>query len=98
MALTLYFASTFNSAIYNISPKPPSELPDGLITALIMIPITLVCISSQSIIACVHIMKQKPKTKRKRHQKRLAEVAARQKSKNKSGRALLKFCRKHLVI
>ena len=32
MALTLYFASTFNSAIYNISPNPPSELPDGLIT------------------------------------------------------------------
>ena len=98
MALTLYFASTFHSVMYNISPKPPSEPHDGLIKELIMIPITWICISSQSIIACVHIMKPKTKTKRKRHHKRSSEVAARRKSKNKPRRALLKFCRKHLVI
>ena len=98
MALTLYFVSTFHSAMDNIFHKPPSKPPDSLIKALIMIPITWICISSQSIIACVHIMKQKHKTKRKWHRKISAEVAARLKSKKKSRRALLKFCRKHLVI
>ena len=42
MALTLYFASTFHSAIDTIFPKPPSKPSDGLITALIMIPINWV--------------------------------------------------------
>ena len=98
MALTLYFVSTFHSAMDNIFHKPPSKPPDSLIKALIMIPITWICISSQSIIACVHIMKQKSKTKRKRHCKILAEVAAGLKSKKKSSRALLKFFRKHLVL
>ena len=40
MALTLYFASTFNSAMDIISPKPQREPPGGLITSLIIIPIT----------------------------------------------------------
>ena len=40
MALTLYFASTFNSAMDTMFPKPTSELPDDLITALIIIPMT----------------------------------------------------------
>ena len=43
-------------------------------------------------------MKHKPKTKRKEHHKRSAEVSARRKSKNKSRRTLLKFYRKLLVI
>ena len=63
-----------------------------------MIPITWILISSQSIIAFVHIMKHKPKMKRKRHRKILSEAAARQKSKNKFRRTLLQFCRKHLVL
>ena len=33
-----------------------------------------------------------------KHRKRLAEVATRRKSKKISRRALLKFCRKHIVI
>ena len=76
MALTLYFASIFHSAMDLIFPKPPSEPSDGLITAFIMIPITWICISSQLIIACFHIMKQKTKTKRKWRHKRSAEAAA----------------------
>ena len=43
-------------------------------------------------------MRHKPKTKRKRRRKRLAEAAARRKSKKKSRRALLQFCRQHLVL
>ena len=40
MALTLYFASTFNSAMDTMFPKPTSELPDDLITALIIVTMT----------------------------------------------------------
>ena len=98
MALTLYFASKFHSTMNTIFPKTPSEPPDGLITALIIILINWICISSQSIIACVNIMKHKPKTKRKRHRKRSAEASTRRKPKKKLRRALLKFLRKHLVI
>ena len=39
MAMTIHFASTFHSAMDVIFPKPPKETPDGIITALIMIPI-----------------------------------------------------------
>ena len=98
MSLTLYFAYTFNSSMDIIFYKPPSKPPDSLITALIMIPITWMCISYQSIISCVHIMKHKSKTKRKWRCKRSAEVAARRKSKKKSRRTLLKYCRKYLVL
>ena len=98
MALTLYFATTIHSATDIIFCRPPSEPRDGLITALIMIPITWIFISSQFIISCVNIMRHKPKTKLKQRRKRLTEVAARQKSKKKPRRVLLKFCRKHLVI
>ena len=72
MALTLYFTSTFHSVMDTSLPKTPSKLPDGLFTALITIPITWICISSQLIITCGHIMKHKPKTKHKRRHKRLA--------------------------
>ena len=41
---------------------------------------------------------KKPKTKRKQRCKRSAEVAARRKSKKKSRRTLLKYCRKYLVL
>ena len=40
MELTLYSAYTFHSTMDTILPKPPSEPPEVLITALIMIPIT----------------------------------------------------------
>ena len=70
MALTLYFVSTFHSVMDTILPKPPNKPPDGLITAVITIPMNWIWISYQSIIACVHIMKPKPKTKHKRHHKR----------------------------
>ena len=82
MTLTLYFASTFYSAMDIIFPKPPIKPPDGLITAFIMIPITWICTLSQLIIACIHIIRHKPKTIRKRCRKRLAEAAARRKPKN----------------
>ena len=98
MALTLYFASKFYSAMDIIFPKLPSETPDGLITVFIIIPITWICISSQLIIACVHIMKKITKTKCKRRHKRLIESAARQKLMKKLRRALLQFFRKYLVL
>ena len=40
MAMTIHFASTFHSAIDIIFPKPPKEPPYGIITVLIMNPIT----------------------------------------------------------
>ena len=70
----IYFASSFHSTMDTISPKPPSEPPNGLITALTMVPISWICISYQSIIAFVHIMKQKPKTKYKRHRNLVGNV------------------------
>ena len=44
MLMTINFASTFYSAMDIIFPKPPKEPPDGIITSLIMIPITWICI------------------------------------------------------
>ena len=40
IAMTIHFASTFHLAMDLIFPKPPKDPPDGIITALIMIPIT----------------------------------------------------------
>ena len=40
MAITIYFASTFHLTMNLIFPKPPKDPPDGIITALIMIPVT----------------------------------------------------------
>ena len=44
MATTIHFASTVHSAMDLIFTKPPKEPPDGIITALLMIPITWICI------------------------------------------------------
>ena len=98
MALNLYFSSTFQSVMDNIFPKPPRETTDGLIIALIVIPITWIYISSQTVIACDCIMKHKPKTKCRRRRKISAEAAARQKPENKLRRLLLKFFRKYIVL
>ena len=64
MAMTTHFESTFHSAIYIIFPKPPKEPPDGVITALIMIPITWICILPHLFIAYVSILRHKPKNKK----------------------------------
>ena len=40
MEMNTHFASTFHSDMDIIFPKPPKEAPDGIITALIIIPIT----------------------------------------------------------
>ena len=50
MTLTLYFASTFHTSMDIIFPKYPSEPPDGLITAFIVIPMTWIYISSRLVI------------------------------------------------
>ena len=84
MELSLYFESTFHSAMDIIFPKPQIKCPEGLITEFIMIPTTWILISSQLIIACGHIMIQKPKTKRKRRRKISEEAAARRKPDNTS--------------
>ena len=97
-AMTLYFTSTFHSAMDIIYPKTQSKPSEGLITAFIMIPTTWIFISSQSNIACIYIIRNKRKRKRKRRHKISAEAAAHQKSKNKLKRALLQLCRKHLVL
>ena len=61
MAMTIYFASTFHSTVDIIFPKPPKEPPDGIITALIMIPITWICILPHFFIACGRILRHKSK-------------------------------------
>ena len=59
MTMTIHFESTFHSAMDLIFTKPPKEPPDGIITALIMIPITWICILPHLFIACVHILRHK---------------------------------------
>ena len=61
MALTRYFASTFHSVMDTPFTKPQSEPPDGLITVIIIITISCICISSQMIIAYANIMKHNPR-------------------------------------
>ena len=55
MAMAIHFASTFHLAMDIIFPKPPKEPPDGIIAALVMIPITWICILPHLFIACVCI-------------------------------------------
>ena len=97
MELTLYFASTFHSAMDIIFPKLPSKPPDGFITAFIMIPITCIFISSQFIISCVHIMSHKPNTTRKRRHKILAEAAACRNQRSNRGERSCNFSGSILV-
>ena len=100
MAITIYFASIFHSAVDIIFPKPPKEPPDGIITALIMIPITWICILPHFFIAFIRILRHKSKNKKisKRRRKRSAAATARQNSKKKSRRALQQFCIKHIAL
>ena len=65
MAMTIHFASTFHSAMDIIFPKTPKEPPDGIITSLVMIPITWICILPHLFIACVCILRHKYKNKKK---------------------------------
>ena len=64
MAMTIHFVSTFHSAMDIIFTKPPKELPDGIITALVMIPINWICILPHLLIACVCILRHKYKNKK----------------------------------
>ena len=95
--LAIYFASIFHSAMDFIFPKPPKEPPKGLVTAIAMIPITWICISSQLAIACVRIMRHKSKPKKKHRRKRSAKASARRRFKKISRRHLDTFCARHLI-
>ena len=57
--MTINLVSTFRSAMDLIFPKPPKEPPDGIITLLIMITITWICILPHFFIACGHILRHK---------------------------------------
>ena len=61
MAITIYFASTFHLTMDLIFHKLPKEPSDGIITALIMIPITCICILPHLFIACGRILRHKSK-------------------------------------
>ena len=100
MAMTIHFASTFHSDMDIIFPNPPKDPPDGIITALIMTPITWICILTHLFIACVCILRHKSKNNKrsKRRRKRSAAAIARQNSKKKSRWALQQFCIKHIAL
>ena len=88
MAMTIHFASTFHSAIDIIFPKPPKDPPYGIITALMMIPITWICLLPHLFIACGRILRHK--SKNNKISKRLP--------KEKSQQALQQFCIKRIAL
>ena len=100
MSMTIHFASTFYSAMYIIFPKPPKEPPDGIITALVMIPITWICILPHFFIACVCIMRHKYKNDKISKWRRKISAAAKvhQNPNKKSRRSVHKFCIKHIAF
>ena len=88
MATTIHFGSTFHSAMDIIFPNPPKEPPDGIIIALIMIPITWICILPHLFIACVRILRHKSKNMK----------ISKRRPKKKSRQALQQFCIKHIAF
>ena len=89
MALTLYFASTFHFEMNIIFPRPPKEPLDGIITALIMIPIMWICTVPHITMTCIRIMKHECKhEKRIKSRKRSSGSQACRNLKKKSRRAL----------
>ena len=75
--MTIHFASSFHLAMDIIFPKPPKEPPDGIITALIMIPITCICILTHFFVVCGCILRHKSKNNiiSKRHPKKKSQQA-----------------------
>ena len=71
-----------------IFPKPPKEPPDGIITALIIIPITWICILPHLFIACGRILRHKFKNNK----------ISKRRPKKKSRKALQQFCIKHIAL
>ena len=88
MAITIYFASTFHSAMDIIFTKTPKEPPDSIITALSMVPITWTLKLPLLFIACVRILRNKNKN---------IKISKRC-PKKKSRQALQKFCIKHIAF
>ena len=88
MAMTIHFASKFHSAMDLIFPKPPKEPPDGIITSLIMILITWICILSHLFIACGRILRHNSKNNKR----------SKRRPKKKSGQTLQQFCIIHIAL
>ena len=70
MAMMLYFASTYQSAMDIIYQRHSKQPPDGIIMAVFMIFVVCGCISLQTIIACGHLMHYKSKQKQKQKRQR----------------------------
>ena len=88
MEMTIHFESTFHLAMDIIFPKPPKETSDGIITALIMIPITWICILTHLFIACGRILRHKSKNNKR----------SKRRPKDKSQQALQQFCINHIAL
>ena len=88
MAIIIYFASMFHSTMDLIFPKTPKEPPDGIITALIMILITWICILPHLFIACGRILRHKYRN----------NTRSKRRPKKKSRQALQQFCINHIAL